>query len=333
MAADSDFQKAIELIDRSSCVLITTHARVDGDACGSSMAIAKALEALGKKTQVLFISELPDWYQFLFDKKELVLDEDITIEQLRANQLGEFDLVIIADTNSNAQIGKFGEYLKTNRAEVLVIDHHNSGDNLGTVEVLDSTAAATGLIVMDLFKYAGWQITPKIAEYLFVAIATDTGWFHFNNTNSRVYAACAELCQAGANPSRIYHSVYQTWKPSRFNLMLAMLNSLELHLDGRVAIQCLTKKDFEQSGATYKDTESLIDECQRISSVEVAAILIEAPDGRIRCSLRSRNGVDVCKIAQAHGGGGHKAAAGVHLEVPIAEAKQEILSLITGQMP
>ena len=115
--------------------------------------------------------------------------------------------------------------------------------------------------------------------------------------------------------------------------MLAMLNSLELHLDGRVAIQCLTKKDFEQSGATYKDTESLIDECQRISSVEVAAILIEAPDGRIRCSLRSRNGVDVCKIAQAHGGGGHKAAAGVHLEVPIAEAKQEILSLITGQMP
>jgi phosphoesterase RecJ-like protein len=257
----------------------------------------------------------------------------VSLDELKAGKLGNFDLILIVDTNSKSQLSGLADYLQTTTTPVLVIDHHDSTDSLGTVEVREPSAAAAGLLVFDLLKQAGWSITPKIAECLFVAVAADTGWFRFNNTDGRTLSTCAELAELGADPSDIHHQVYQTWSLARFKLMLAMLNSLELHLDGRVAVQYLKKEDFEATGAAYKDTENLIDECQRISTVEVAVLLIEAPEGdEIRCSLRSRNGVDVCKIAQGHGGGGHKSAAGVHLPGPIENAKQTILSLITQQM-
>jgi phosphoesterase RecJ-like protein len=113
--------------------------------------------------------------------------------------------------------------------------------------------------------------------------------------------------------------------------MAAMLSTLELHFDGRFATQYLRQADFEQTGAAYKDTENLIDECRRISTVEAAALFVELPDGRIRCSLRGSEKIDVREIAAKFGGGGHKAAAGTHLPGPLEKAKQLILTEMTEQ--
>jgi phosphoesterase RecJ-like protein len=250
---------------------------------------------------------------------------------LTQGRLGEFDLIIIVDTNSYTQLDDFGQYLKQARTPVLIIDHHVTADDLGDVELVDPNAAATGLIVLDFFKYAGWKITEKIAEALFVAVATDTGWFQFSNTNSRVYRCCAELIDAGANPTEIYHSLYQNFSFERFQLTLAMLNTLQLHLDGRFATQHISQQDFQQTGATHKDTENLINECQRISTVEAAALFVELKDGRIRCSLRSTGTVDVSKIAAKFGGGGHKMAAGTFLSGPLENAKQLIMAEMNEQ--
>jgi len=325
MIRDSDFQKAVELIKNSNNILLTTHTRPDGDACGSVAAMVDALTTIGKKAKQIFLSPLPEWYEFLFTEKPAILGEDVGVEQLKRGRFFQPDLIIVIDTNSNNQLPKFVEFLKQNDKPVLVIDHHITSDGLGDVELIDTAAAATGLIVFDLLKYADWPIPEKTAWALFVAVSTDTGWFQFGNTDGRVLRAGAELIDAGANPTAIYHDLYQNFSFARFKLMTAMLNMLELHFDGRFATQHLLRRDFEQAGAAYKDTENLIDECRRMSTVEAAALFVELPDGRIKCSLRSRERIDVRKIAAKFGGGGHKMAAGVHLPGPVENAKRVIL--------
>jgi phosphoesterase RecJ-like protein len=256
----------------------------------------------------------------------------VSVEQLIEGQLGEFDLIIILDTNSYSQLAKFDRYLKQTDKPVLVIDHHVTGDGLGSLELVETDAAATALIVYDLLKYADWPINERVARALFVGIATDTGWFHFRNTDSRVHRTCAALIDIGLNPTQIYHDLYQNLSPARFKLMVAMLSTVELHFDDRYATQYLLRQDFDRTGATYADTEDLINECQRIGSVDTAALFVELKDGRIKCSLRSKGAVDVCKIAQKFGGGGHKSAAGTYLPGPLESAKQLIYDQVAEQL-
>ena len=326
-----DFQKAVELINGSGNILITTHTRPDGDACGSVAAMTETLAAMGKNARPILLSPLPEWYEFLFAKRPAVLGDDVTLEQLKAGAFFKPDLIVIVDTNSYSQLPKFTDYLKQKDCPILIIDHHVTSDGLGDVELVESTAAAAGLIIFDFLKYAGWQMPPEVTEALFVAIATDTGWFQFSNTNARVHQSCAELIDAGANPTSIYHDLYQNFSHQRFKLMTAMLATLELHFDGRYAAQHIVQADFKQTGAAHKDTENLIDECQRISSVEVSALFVELADGRVKCSLRSRGAVDVRRVAAKFGGGGHIMAAGVHLPGPMKNAKQLIFDAVEEQ--
>ena len=165
-----------------------------------------------------------------------------------------------------------------------------------------------------------------------MAIATDTGWFQFNNTDSRTYRRSAELIDLGAAPAQIYDTLYHNFSYSRFKLMQAMLERLELHLDGRYAVQHLLQEDFTRTGTTHQDTENLINECHRIGSVLVSTLLVELEDGRVRCSLRSRGAVDVSEIATKYGGGGHKMAAGTFLPGPIEHAKQLLLDEVVERL-
>jgi len=341
MVNTSDFQKAVELINKARRVLLTTHTRPDGDACGCITAIFETLTSLGKNVKILLLSELPEWYEFLFEQKPeffskkttshlFVSSSQLVDQEGVANRCGA-DLIIIVDTSSYNQLPELDKYLKQSDKPVLVIDHHATSDNLGNVRLIDSSAAATALIVFDLLKYAGWPITKKIAGALFVAVSTDTGWFQFDNTDSRAFRVCAELIDAGANPSRLYRDLYQNFSPQRFKLMVAMLNTLELHLDGRFAVQHLSQADFRQTGAKFSDTENLIDECRRISGVEAAALFVEQADGQVKISLRSRGAIDVCKIAAKFGGGGHKMAAGAHLPGPLENAKKLICNAVAEQ--
>ena len=332
MVNSNDYQRALRLIDKSENVLITSHTRPDGDACGSVAAISDALEAMGKTVKSLMLSSVPQWYEFLLTGNADILGQTVREQELMEGRLGQFDLIIIVDTNSYSQLPKFEEYLKQSDTSVLIIDHHVTSDGLGEVEIIDSSAAATGLIVFDLFKFAGWTITPKIAEALFVAASTDTGWFQFSNTDSRTLRTCAELIDRGVNPTQIYADIYQNFSYARFKLMTAMLDTLELHLDNRYACVQITQSDMEQAGAEYSDTENLINECHRMGFVKVSAIFIELKDGRIRCSLRSKGAVDVSRIAAKFGGGGHKMAAGTFLPAPLENAKQLILNEFAAQM-
>lgn len=334
--SDEAYRRAVELIDGSNHILVTTHLRPDGDACGCVAAMAHVLKGLGKTVRPLFVSPMPDWYGFLFEEKVPVLGEDVQVEDLACGRFGPVDLVVILDTNSNSQLPGFEDYLKQADAPVLIVDHHVTSDGLGRVEIVDPTAAAAGLVLLEFLQHAGWRIGSEAAEALFVAIATDTGWFHLRNTDSRVFRACAELIDLGVDTNGLYRRLFQTFSPARFKLMATLLDRVELHLDGRYASQYLMREDFERTDAAYRDTENMVNECQRIGSVMVAALFVELRDGRIRCSLRSRpdmqrcrdagdeQAVDVSEIAVKFGGGGHRMAAGTYLPAPMEHAMQLI---------
>ena len=332
MAKTDAYQQALELIDKATNILVTTHTKPDGDACGCVAALTQVLRSRGRTVQPVLLSAAPEWYRFLFDEEIPVLKTDEQVDQLIAGALGEFDLIVIADTNSVSQLPRFERYLRQATAPVVVIDHHVTSDGLGRVELVDPTAAAAGLVTYEFLQFAGWPIAEKTAEALFVAIATDTGWFQFNNTDSRTYRRSAELIDLGAAPAQIYDKLYHNFSYPRFKLMQAMLDRLELHLDDRYAVQYILQEDFAQTGATPQDTENLINECHRIGSVLVSTLLIELKDERVRCSLRSRGAVDVSEIATKYGGGGHKMAAGTFLPGPIEHDKQLILDEVTTRL-
>lgn len=326
-----DFQKAVDLISGSTRVLLTTHIRPDGDACGCIRAMADVLTQLGKTPQMLFMSPLASWYESLFDEKPPVLGNDIKQEDL-ANVYADVDLVIIVDTNSKVQLPGFADWLCASGKKILVIDHHITGDHLGDVEVIDTGAAAAGEIVFDLIRYAGWPVDIRIAESIFIALSTDTGWFKYSNADSRIFHTAAQLIEAGVNPNVIYQRMYQSFTPARLRLMTRMLEHLELHDDGRIATQYILRRDFDETGASGPDSENLIDECQRIGSVEAAALLIELADGGFRCSLRSKGRVDVRVIAQQHGGGGHTLASGVNINDTLENIVAMIVREISAQL-
>ncbi|MHC4543586.1 MAG: DHH family phosphoesterase, partial [Planctomycetota bacterium] len=244
MVSSDNFQKALEFINKSDTILITAHTRLDGDACGCMAATDDVLTSLGKKVKLLSLSPIPEWYKFLFAEQPPILGQDVSLEQLMQGQFVNPDLIMIIDTNSYSQLPEFDKYLKHAGKPILVIDHHATADGLGDVELTERDAAATALIVFDFLKYANWPTTEKIAEALFVATATDTGWFQFNNTDSAVFQCCAELIDAGANPAQIYYKLYQNYSHQRFKLMATMFNTLELHLDGRLATQHILLSDF-----------------------------------------------------------------------------------------
>jgi phosphoesterase RecJ-like protein len=147
-----------------------------------------------------------------------------------------------------------------------------------------------------------------------------------------VFRSCAKLVDLGVVPTNLYNKLYQNFSVSRFKLMVRLLDTLELHLDGRYASQYVLLKDFKQTGAAYQDTENLINECHRIGSVRVSALFVEQKDGRVRCSLRSRGDVDVSDLAAKFGGGGHHNASGTFLPGPMDHARQLILDEVTQRL-
>lgn len=332
MAIDKkQYMAARGLIEAATQILITTHFRPDGDACGCVRAMMEGLASQGKEVKALFLSPLASWYEAIFESKMMVMNNDIKKEMLAA-YYADIDLVIIVDTNSYVQLPGLEEWLKKAGKKILVIDHHITGDGLGMVELIDTAASAAGEIVYDFFKAVGWPITERVAQSIFIALATDTGWFKYGNADARIFHTAAELIGVGAKPNEIYRTMYQSFTPSRLKLMTRMLDHLDLHAEGRIATQYIMRKDFDETGSSGPDTENLIDECQRIQTVEVAAMFVELADGKFRCSLRSKGKVDVRAIAQQYGGGGHTLASGVNLDGPLDKAMAAIIGLAKAQL-
>ena len=317
-----DWAPFLEVIGQSHRFVLTTHVRPDADAIGSELGMAGLLEQLGKEVRIINASPVPPRLEFLDPQKIcLQLGKQITDEEaLKA------DVHLVLDTSAWSQLAEVGRVFQKTTAKKVVIDHHVFAEDLGALNLKDTDAEATGALVFQFANAAGLSITPPIAEALFSAIATDTGWFRFSSTTSETMRTVASLIDAGVQPSLIYRKLYEQYSLGRIKLAGRALNRMMIDCGGRLAWTYVTLVDYRETGAQPPDTEDLVNECLTVGEVDAAFILIEQYNGNVKASLRCRGNLDVSSIAGQFGGGGHKQAAGAILPGPLADAQAKVLT-------
>ncbi len=327
-----DWTPLRKLVAECDSFALTTHTRADCDAIGSELGLLFALESLGKRVRIVNADAPPEHIRFLDVEGRIeVLASSAGGEGVSVEEVHQADAHIVCDTSAWGQLGAMADVIRSTPAQRFVIDHHQSGDDLGATVLKDDTAEATGRLIVEAMDALQVKILPQSAAPLFAAIATDTGWFRFPSVTPITYRTIARLMEAGANPSELFQQLYDRNTAGRVRLHGRIMESLSLELGGRVAFGQATDEDFLATGAAQADTEDVVNRLLSVEGVEAAVLLATMEPGLIKASLRSRSLVDVRPVAEKFGGGGHAKAAGVRIRGTIAEARAALLAAITDQ--
>lgn len=308
--------QVLKAIEQRDAFLLTSHARPDGDAVGSLLALYQALTQLKKKTQVIMSDPVPLIYTSL--PCAAVIDH----EQQVPDDAPQTVIILECDGVQRTRLKGLEERFLIN------IDHHASGRDFGHVNWIDRNACAVAEMVFRLARAAGAKITPDIATCLYTAVLTDTGSFCFIGTNDRTFELALELVRSGAKPSDVAQHVYFSNPASKMRLLGAALSNL--HRDGALAYMHLSLGEMEKSGGLEEDCEGIVNYALGIEGVEVALFFRELKDGRYRVSLRSKGQVNVGVIAEQFGGGGHACASGCAVSGPLATSLELILAQLNS---
>lgn len=321
--------------------IVTTHAKPDGDALGSTLAIARALARHGAQGEVWVVGPWPRWMpQIAADTPLRKVSADAPDVSLSA----PIDTTIITDTGSWSQLDGLKDWLATRADQTLIIDHHLHGDaSIASLRYIDTSAAAVTELCAEVIEHLlGLDVLdgfpPEIAEPLYLGLATDTGWFKYSNVTPDTLALASRLLASGVNHARLYQLTEQTDDPSRPRLLGKALSSLEFHADGRIALMCLRQSDFDATGARTEDTGGFAESVMAVAGVSVVCTLTEMsrpgqPTQLTKGSLRSKPGphaIDVAAVTATLGGGGHARAAGVKLAMPIEQARAAVLQALSA---
>jgi phosphoesterase RecJ-like protein len=310
--------------------IIVSHDGPDADGLGAAYALALALGAVGKATIAAVSGAVPPKFRFIDRRglfKNLVPDEPFAPGEGLAFSAEE-STPIIVDTHDIGYLCEESAAIVSAAPRFLVLDHHEPRKAAGELELLDPTASSSCELVFFIARLLGVELPIDAAEALFAGIVYDTGSFAYPKTSARTFECALDLVRLGVNPYEIHNRMYESASDGSLMLQKAAISSLELLHGGRVALQSLKKEDLAASGASYEDAEDLVNIPLQDKRVEVSALFKENLDGRLRCSLRSKGEVNVARIAQAFGGGGHKTASGFTCAFPLALAKDNVLQSI-----
>lgn len=316
-----DWTPFVELVKRSQRFLLTTHVRPDADGLGSMLALAEILEKMDKQVRMVVASTWPPRYNFLDPERR------IGRLQLPGNEYRPTDAVVILDTGTWNQLGDFGTLLKSLTVPRVVIDHHISQDDLGALRLVDVTAEATGRLVYEAIAALGRPLTERTAGMLFAAVATDTGWFRHKNTMPTTFALAAELMHAGAQPTPLYDYLYENNSLPRLKLKGLVATRVQVVENGKISFSEIHRDDYAATGATPQDSEDLVNDT-RVAGAESWLLFMEQLAGGVKISFRSREKVDVARVAEEFGGGGHRLASGAIVQMSLPEAKAQVLAAV-----
>jgi bifunctional oligoribonuclease and PAP phosphatase NrnA len=329
---EADLAAVAEALRSHDRFIVTTHENPDGDALGSLIAMTFALRELGKDATMYLFGEvpIPKEYEFM-DFTGLV----------RGPNPDSSDLAVVAlDCANERRLGPETALLE--KAKLVVdIDHHHDNTRFGKVNLIVGHASSTGEILADVFKAIGAELTPQIAEALYIAVVTDTGRFQYANTTAKALRLAAELVEAGADVHRVFQGVYENVAFAKLKLVARALENAEVFEGGRVIVSHLEREDFDAAGAEEPYSEGIIDYLRAVEGAELAALIREPPTGNgptHRVSLRTTEAdLDVSAIARLSGGGGHRQAAGFSSEASIEEItefiRREFLAQVNGKEP
>jgi len=303
----------VDLIRREEgSILIACHENPDADTLGSALALYLFLKKKGKNVKVGCKDRVPHFLDFLPYVEEVI--------RLPTDEI--FNLAIVSDASGFYRVGAEVKAIRKVR-----IDHHIGGEFYGEFDYIDHSAPSTASLVYNLLKY--WDrdsIDAEIAQCLYAGLATDTGFFRYSNTTSEVFETAKELVQLGADPHKTFVMFSERESLNKIRLISKVLDTLACYEDGLVAGITVFDRFFKETATEYSDSEGLVNYPRSIEGVEVAFALIEKPEeGVFKVSLRSKGKVDVAKVAERLGGGGHKYASGCKIKTTDYQHALDIL--------
>lgn len=307
--------QVVELIENKQRFGITTHIKPDGDGVGSSLGLCWLLKSLGKSAEVIVHGEIPPAYHSLPGADE--------IQHVEA--VGKtYDAIFVIECSDLERPGIAGleDQFTVN------IDHHATSEHFGTINWIDSTASAVGEMIYNLCKAIGGRVTKEIAECVYMALVTDTGSFHFSNTTERTLKVASELVKAGVKPAVVSEAVYNNYPWSRIELMRQVLGTVRRDETGRIAFLRQTLRMRESAGAVDGDNNGFVNIPLSARDILAAVYMREVGPNEYRASLRSKGDINVAKVAEAFGGGGHRNAAGLRIEGDWDEKEAELVAAV-----
>ncbi len=307
--------QVVELIENKQKFGITTHIKPDGDGVGSSLGLCWLLRSLGKSAEVIVRGDVPAAYQSLPGAGEI---RDIEMVDR------EYDAIFVIECSDLDRPGIAG----LENEFTVNIDHHATSEHFGTINWIDSTASAVGEMIYNLCKAIGGRVTREIAECVYMALVTDTGSFHFSNTTDRTLKVASELIKAGVKPAAISESVYNNYPWSRIELMRQVVATINRNASGTVAWMRQTLDMKQNSGAVDGDNNGFVNIPLAAKEVVASIYMREVDEDSYRVSLRSKGDINVARIAEKFGGGGHKNAAGFKIEGNWDEKESEIAHIV-----
>jgi phosphoesterase RecJ-like protein len=315
-------EDVLDVARKGERFLVACHRRPDADSLGSALGLIKTLRAIGKEATLFMPEEIPASLLFLLDGEQGLAEVP---DGLR------YDATWVMDIAAEALLppGFPGSEVT---GPVVIIDHHHAHDDVGDVVYRDTDSAATGEVVVQLIEALGLESLPEgSATPLYAAIVSDTGGFRYATTTPATLRLGARLVEAGADPWHVAYQLFERWEPARLRLLSAIIATLEMAFDGRVAIMRVTREMLDICGANDDMVEGMVNYARRVEGVEIGALLWEwqvrdaaGVHVEAKISLRSRGEADVSVIAEALNGGGHRAAAATQLNITIDEAEKRL---------
>ncbi len=312
----SDRQEAIatilKIIGDHNHFLVTSHARPDGDAIGSSLAAMYLLQALGKEVVVALADPVPRTFAHLPGASRVV--------RTQPAMAAEVALVLECDSVQRTGFDHIAAPL------IINIDHHRSGTGYAAVNWIEPAAAAVGAMLYDLAIAAGVPLSPEFATCLYAALLTDTVRFTVPSITAETFALAHQLVSLGADAAGVAEAVYHSVRPARLRVMGTAL--LHLQIEGPVAWSTVTLHEIQAANAEVEDCEDIVNHVIGVEGVCAGAFLRELQEGRYRVSLRSKGEVDVAEVAEGLGGGGHRNASGCTLEGHLGEITVQLTAAL-----
>lgn len=312
----------IEAIKKSKKVGITCHVSPDGDSLGSILGMLQGLWKMGKEAYIMSKETLPYNFKYL-PYCEKINDNTVSV-------LDKTDTVIVLDCGNVERINADLKMDKRNYT-LINIDHHLSNDLYGDINCVHEKAAAVAEVVYDILKILNVPIDKDIATCLYTSLVTDTGSFKHSNTTLKTHNIAGELISTGIEFSQIHREIFENMNYSRIKLQGKVIENMKLYLKEKVCIMELTQNMLKESNSDNGDTSDIVSIGTKINTVEVTILLKESED-RIKVSLRSKDVVDVRKIAELFGGGGHIRAAGFSSDKDINEIKKILIYNIEKEL-
>ena len=307
--------QVVELIEKKDRFAITSHVRPDGDSLGSSLGLYWLLKAVNKDVEVIMRDPAPHAYQQLPGAGTIRVTPGID---------RPYDAVFVIECSDIDRPG----LIDLEKQFVVNIDHHSTTELFGAINWIDSTASAVGEMIYNLCKATGVRVTKEVAECVYTALLTDTGSFHYSNTTERTFKIASELVRTGVRPAKTAEAIFGSYQWPKLELFSQVLATAKRDETGHVAWMRQTIEMQEQTHATDDDADGFVNYPLAIGEVEAAALFKECSPGIYRTSLRSKGDVNVAKIAEQFGGGGHRNAAGCTLHGALEEVERRLVPLL-----